>query len=311
MEIIKIRDKKTIRELNLAPSVMTAGFFDGVHLGHQFLLKEAKKKATRMGLPLVVLTFWPYPKQFYSQVTQPYPVLTTLADKTALFAKMGVDLVLEVVFNAQIQVMKPQEFVDCYLKAAHIQHFIAGVDFTYGKKELADMNHLPIYAQAAFTISQVPFSTRDNQKISSSRVRQAITNHDLEQAQQLLGRPYCTKGRVIAGEQIGRTIGFPTANMDNQDHYLLPAPGVYFSQINIKNQLYWGITSLGNKPTFNGKSQFLETYILDFSDNIYGEEISLIWYHFERPQIKFDSQAALINEITHDKANLRGYLKTQ
>ncbi len=308
MKIIKVKNEEIIKELNLTPNVMTAGFFDGMHLGHQFLIKEAKKKAKQFSMPLVVLTFWPYPKQFYTNVPQPYPILSTLADKEKQFNRLGVDIVLEVNFNNRIQNMAPQDFVDFYLKAAHVKHFIAGIDFTYGKKAIANMECLANYAQNAFTITKVPFTKIGNKKISSSLVRHAINNHELEIVEQLLGRPYITKGTVIKGEKIGRTLNFPTANSNNLNNYLMPPAGVYFTCVKLKGKVYWGITSLGNKPTYNGKKQFLETFILDFSDNIYGEKLSIAWLHFERYQMKFKSEKDLKNKISQDEVNIRRYI---
>ena len=309
MQIIKINNKDDLKNLNIAPNVMTAGFFDGVHLGHQKLIEMGRKKADQLKIPLVVLTFWPYPKQFYKNIKQPYPILTTLKDKYFLFKKLKVDLVLEVEFNSEIQQMNPQEFVDYYIKASKTKVFVAGIDFTYGEKKIANMELLPKSADNSFEVEKVAFFEYEGEKISSSTIRKEIKNSQVEKAANFLGRNYITKGKVISGAQVGRTIGFPTANMDNTENYLLPGDGVYFSKVKIKNCKYWGITSVGNKPTYGNHKKYVETYILDFDSNIYGEEMFIEWLCFERPQIKFNSEDDLIKAINGDLIKMRRYIK--
>lgn len=311
MKILKIKNKDEIKKLNLPNNVMTAGFFDGIHLGHQMLIKKAKKASESRKIPLVVLTFWPYPKQFYTSIKTPYPILTTQEDKANIFKKMGVDIVLEVEFNLEIQKMDPQEFVNHYIRAAHTSLFIAGLDFTYGKKDIANMDLLPSYSNGDFCVEKFPFACIGGQKVSSSKIRQEIEQNQLGIADKLLGRNYLTKGKVITGEQIGRTLGFPTANVDNSANYLMPSDGVYFTKVTIKNQSYWGITSVGNKPTYEGKKQFVETYILDFDQDIYGETLEINWLKFDRFQVKFNSVKELTNEIANDELKMRRYIKNK
>ncbi|BDR58348.1 bifunctional riboflavin kinase/FAD synthetase [Xylocopilactobacillus apicola] len=311
MEIIKIKDQDQIKSLSLDPNVMTSGFFDGVHLGHQKLIKRSRELADNLGLPLVVLTFWPYPKQFYVKVDQPYPILTSQEDKYAIFSDLGVDLVLEVVFNSQIQKMSPQVFVDKYLKSAAVKVFIAGADFSYGKHDVANMDLLPQYAQNDFGVKKVSFIEYEGEKVSSSRIRNEIKKNNFEMVKHLLGRPYTVKGKIVTGAQVGRTIGFPTANLDNSANYLIPSDGVYFTRVEIDRNYYWGITSVGDKPTFDGNKRFIETYILDFNQDIYGKKMSLEWLEFERPQIKFESEEQLIRAIEQDEMKMRRYVQTR
>ncbi|BDR56257.1 bifunctional riboflavin kinase/FAD synthetase [Xylocopilactobacillus apis] len=311
MKIIQIKKNDEIKELNLPNNIMTAGFFDGVHLGHQELIKKSRNIADNLSLPLIVMTFWPYPKQFYTEVPTPYPVLTTQNDKYEIFDQLGVDMVIEIEFNSQIQKMEPQIFVDKYIKAAHVTKFIAGLDFTYGKKDIANMDLLPNYARGDFSVEKVPFTQLNGTKVSSSKIRSEILKGNFQSAKKLLGRSYITKGKVVTGEQIGRTLGFPTANVENDDDYLIPKDGVYFTKVQLDENEFWGITSVGNKPTYNGNRKYIETYILDFNHNIYGKELNIEWVYFERPQKKFESEKELIQEIKNDELNVRRYIQTK
>ncbi|ANZ67793.1 riboflavin biosynthesis protein RibF [Secundilactobacillus paracollinoides] len=310
MQVIQIHHPMSADTPINKPIVLAMGFFDGLHLGHQAVIKRAKTIAEERGLPLAVLTYDHHPKLVYAKLSaDENKYLTTRQRKLDLFEKLGVDIVYMVNFTSQFSALKPQEFVDEYLMGFHAQVVVAGFDHTYGPKDIATMARLPEYAQERFAIVTVGEQEIDHQKISSSRIRRNITDGDIKTVNELLGYHYQTIGTVVHGEARGRTIGFPTANVSHDVHYWLPAVGVYVTRIKIGDTWYPSVTSVGHNVTFGeGRPVTVEVYIIDFNEAVYGEVATVEWCYRLRGEEKFASVDALVTQMTADTDHARQYL---
>lgn len=310
MQVIQIHHPMSPETPIKKPIVLAMGFFDGVHLGHQAVIKRAKEIAEARGLPLAVLTYDHHPKLVYAKLgPDENKYLTTTTRKMSLFEKLGVDIVYMVNFTSQFAALKPQAFVDEYLMAFHVQVVVAGFDHTYGPKDIATMAKLPDYAKGRFEIVTVGEQESDDKKISSSRIRRNITAGDIKTVTSLLGYHYQTTGPVVHGEARGRTIGFPTANVSHSIQDWLPAVGVYVTRIKIGDTWYPSVTSVGRNVTFGeGRPVTVEVFIIDFNEAVYGEIATVEWCYRLRGEKKFDSVDDLVAQMTADTEHARQYL---
>lgn len=314
MEIIKLSEPYQPSQLPKEPSVLALGFFDGVHLGHQKVIKTAKKIACERGLKLAVMTFDRQPKLMYQKHPKPALYLTLLARKLELFEQLGADIAYVVTFDEHLASMGPQEFVDKYMVGLSAQVVVAGQDYTYGKKELANMETLPSFAQGRFDIVAVDHLVlaASTSKVGSTAIRAYLDQGQVDQANELLGYPFQTKGLVVHGFARGRTIGFPTINLEIDPSQHLPAPGVYATQVELLGQTYLGMASVGYNETFGDNFDLtVEIYLLDFAKDVYGQEATVAWYHWLRPMVKFASVAELIDQLKADESNVRQYFANQ
>lgn len=313
MEIVKLRHPYQPAEIPAGDCVLVLGFFDGVHRGHQEVINTGKKIAQEKKLKLAVMTFNQHPAVVFQKVqSTPIKYLSTLKQKEERMAKLGVDLLYEVAFTSAFAALDPQAFVDQYIVGLHGKVAVSGFDYNFGKDQSADAKYLPKYAKGRFEVVTVAKKTEKNEKekISSSRIRRLLSEGRLEEANHLLGYIYEISGTVIHGEARGRTLGYPTANIQIPEDMNLPKEGVYVNQIKVGDQWYPAMGSIGHNDTF-GPNRMLtvEINILDFNQEIYGEKVKVRWYHMLRGQVAFESADELVKQLEIDEQATRDYFK--
>ncbi|WP_125706814.1 riboflavin biosynthesis protein RibF [Lacticaseibacillus porcinae] len=296
-----------------APQVLALGFFDGVHRGHQAVISQAKQVANAKQMPLAVMTFDVHPAVIYqNKPADSVKYLSPRARKIELMATLGVDVLYFVHFTPDFSRLDPQSFVDQYLVGLNAAVVVAGFDYTYGKKAIANMQTLPDYAQDRFEIISVPAHLDDGEKISSSRIREALDTGDVDLANRLLGYHYQTTGPVVHGEARGRTLGFPTANIDTPNAERLPGIGVYTVRLKVNGKWVPGMASVGRNVTFGaGRALTLEINLFDFHDDIYGQPAVVEWLHFLRGDVKFDGAQGLIDQLKLDRIHSLAWLEKE
>lgn len=284
-------------------SGVAIGNFDGVHKGHQKVIREAIQMAGQHGLASGVMTFHPHPKEVLGELSQSL-YLTPLPDKLALFEELGVDLALVVQFTLPFSQLSPEQFIEHYIVGLNIKQVVTGFDFCFGQKGRGNVETLAQWSKERgdFTYHCVPIISINEEKVGSSQVRLLLSLGDVSGASQLLGRPYRIKGKVVEGEQRGRTIGFPTANLSLLHPYVLPRQGVYAVYVHHKGSRFPGVINIGTKPTFHKSksSVTLEVHLLDFHGDLYGETLSVDFIRFLREERSFPSIEELIRQIEQD-----------
>lgn len=309
METIYLHEPNTI-QVEQEPKVIALGFFDGVHLGHQAVIRSAKSIADASGIKTAVLTFDPHPSVVLSKKRNKAKYLTPIEEKARKVEAMGVDYFYVVRFTTKFSELEPKDFVQKYLLPLGAVHIVAGFDYTYGRLGAGKMADMEAYAENKLQVTIVDKQEADNQKISSTAIRQAIEEGSMEEANKLLGGPYTTKGTVIHGDKRGRTIGFPTANILVEEDYLIPKLGVYAVKFKIGNETHLGMASIGYNITFkDDQSLSIEVYILDFNREIYGEEVEIEWFQYFRPELKFSGMEGLIKQLEKDEQDTREYFQ--
>lgn len=295
---------ETIEQLHIdEPTALTIGKFDGLHRGHEELISHLLKKREK-DLKSVVFTFDIPPKRLTEGEGQ--RVLSTNKEKQALFAERGIDYLVLCPFTPEVMCMEPEDFVDWIVTNLNVKRIVVGEDCCFGHNRRGDHRLLAQladrYGYELKVIRKLQFEGRD---ISSTYIREEITKGNMEIAAQLLGHPYSIDGIVETGNQIGRTIGIPTANIEAEPVKLLPPFGVYASAIDIRGERYYGIANIGRKPTIKPKEGDrnpvgVEMHILHFDGDIYREPVRISFYVYERPEIKFDSISDLQAQIKKD-----------
>ena len=293
----KITDKK----LDIEPSAAAIGNFDGVHVGHEKVLKEAKKLSREKKLPISVLTFEPHPREFFSSEKNNF-LLQTNSQKIETLRKHGIDNLINLKFDKNLSELQPEEFIERILfKNLSLKHVFVGKDFKFGKNRKGDIDTLKnIGARYNIGVSSISLKTLNTVSISSTKIREHLKSGNIIEANKLLGRPYKISGLVIEGDKRGRSINFPTANI-KLENLIMPAFGVYSVSVKgIENKIYNGIANIGRRPTVNDRGVLLEVNIFDFNNNIYGKEISVNLLNFIRKEKKFDGIESLKTQIKND-----------
>lgn len=304
---------KIIRGLyNLRPQhqacVATIGNFDGVHLGHQAVLGQLAEKADALGLPLVVVTFEPQPQEFFRPEVSP-PRLTRFREKVQALRRYAVDHVLSLRFDAAFSCQSPDEFIQHLLvDGLAVRYLVVGDDFRFGKDRQGDFARLRVAGQEhGFEVVSMHTFMLDGERVSSTRVREALGKGDLNEAEKLLGRIYRMSGRVAHGDKRGRTIGFPTANI-HLHRKAIPLRGVYVVELyGIAGEPLAGVANLGTRPTVDGMRTLLEVHIFDFERDIYGAHVHVDFLHKLRDEQRFADFEALKAQIVCDAAQARDY----
>ncbi len=283
---------------------MALGYFDGVHLGHQKVIGTAKQIAEEKGLTLAVMTFHPHPSHVLGRDKEPKDLITPLEDKINQIEQLGTEVLYVVKFNEVFASLSPKQFIDQYIIGLNVQHAVAGFDFTYGKYGKGTMETMPDDLDGKAGCTMVEKLTEQDKKISSSYIRTALKNGDVELANVLLGQPYFIKGIVIHGDKRGRTIGFPTANVGLNNSYIVPPTGVYAVKAEVNGEVYNGVCNIGYKPTFYEKrpeQPSIEVNLFDFDQEVYGAAIKIEWYKRIRSERKFNGIKELTEQIQKDK----------
>ena len=282
----------------------TIGFFDGMHLGHRFLIDELQKLARQNGLQTMAVTFEHHPRQVLQPQWQPQ-LLTTLKEKEALLAATGIDLLVVLRFDEQMARLTARDFMQQVLsERLQVKLLLTGYDHRFGHDRSEGFDDYVRYGrQIGMDIRQsTPFNL-NGQPISSSRIRRLLNEGNVSEAADCLGHPYRLSGTVVHGKQIGRQLGFPTANIQLDDSCLLvPANGVYAVSVAIdgRNGTWQGMTNIGTRPTFEGHRQTIETNIFDFNGDIYQQHLSIALIERLRSEQHFDTPEALVRQMERD-----------
>jgi riboflavin kinase / FMN adenylyltransferase len=311
LEVIKLNFPLNIDKTEIPSLSIALGYFDGVHLGHQKVILKAIEQAEQKGIHSAVMTFDPHPSVVLGKNEQHVQYITPLDEKVKIIEKLGIDYLFIVHFTADFANLLPQEFIDQYVIDLNVKHVVAGFDFSYGRMGKGTMETLPFHSREKFTFTVVEKYTIGDEKVSSTRIRQYIKDGKTAQLPELLGRFYMTAGLVIHGDKRGRTIGFPTANVETKDEYILPPLGVYAVKIKIGQTWYEGVCNVGYKPTFNKEALkvSVEVHVFDFNKDVYGELVSVEWHKYLRKEQKFSGIDELVAQIERDKQNAIKYFE--
>ncbi|EGU69208.1 bifunctional riboflavin kinase/FAD synthetase [Streptococcus cristatus] len=307
---MKIRRINNELEINQEEdTVLVLGYFDGLHKGHQTLFKEARKIAAEQGLKIAVLTFPESPKLAFVRY-QPELMLhlNHPEERAAHLENLGVDYLYLIDFTSHFSKNTAREFFDKYVSALKAKAVVAGFDYHFGSdkrkaEELAD------YFDGRIVI--VSSVNQDDEKISSTRIRETIQNGDVAKAHQLLGYPLSTRGIVVHGNARGRTIGYPTANLAPLDRVILPADGVYVVDVEHNGKIFRGMASVGKNVTFEGDELRFEANLFDFAEEIYGDTIRIIWLDKIRDMVKFDGIEELVTQLKSDEEVARNWERSE
>lgn len=291
------------------PIVATIGTFDGVHRGHQAILRRTVEQAKQINGASLLITFSPHPLEIVRPDRAPQ-LLTTLAERQRMITQNNVDLLYILPFNQEIADTPPREFIQKFLVSRfHIHEICIGYDHGFGRDRSGGIELLQELGQTSgFSVSIVPPVLLDNREISSTKIRHALTEGDLKTANSMLGHPYGLAGEVIYGQQNGRHFGFPTANLRVVDaRKLIPKSGVYFVRVRIDKKEHNGVMNIGYRPTLAGQEQSLEVHLLDYSADLYGQHLEVELLERVRGEIKFATIEMLRQQIYHDVAAARQY----
>jgi riboflavin kinase/FMN adenylyltransferase len=283
---------------------VTVGTFDGVHRGHWHVLQAVRSAAERLGLPSVLVTFDPHPLAIVRPDASP-PLLSTPAEKIEVLAESGIDYVVFVRFDARLAAYPPERFVREYLIGRFaMRHLVIGYDHGFGRGRSGDATTLQAIGRAlGFGVDVIAPVEQGLEPVSSSAIRRALEHGDVDGAARALGRPYGMRGAVVRGDGRGRQLGFPTANLriPHADK-LVPRQGVYAARGQLRGRLLDGALHLGPRPTFPGAPPAIELHLFDFDEDLYGEEIGVLFCARLRDVIRFESVPALVRSIESDCA---------
>lgn len=300
MEFIDITSKPPVDK---TPIVLAIGKFDGVHRGHQQLLQIARENSNEA---LAVMCFSDHPHWVLKRNHDYSKSLTPLMDKMKLLESLGVKRFYNIHFTKQYAQISAEEFVLEHLSRLNIKRIVVGEGFHFGKARESDTNDLvKLCERIGIPVTVIPLLKEGNELICSTTIRSFVKNGEVDAAQKLLGRPYCLTGHVIHGEALGRTLGFPTINLGGAiDDYVLPKPGIYLGIVEIDNNVneQWKVLiSAGYRPTVEGETYLVEAYLINFSGDLYGKQVSLSFLSFLREEIKFSNLDLLVEQMKHDE----------
>lgn len=302
------KDFDTIEEVNNA--VLTIGTFDGVHIGHQKILERVKEEARNISGESVLFTFYPHPKMVLFPESHDLKLIQTQAQKIDKLRRFGLDNVIVFPFTMEFSRLTAIEFVRDYLvNRLKVKKLVIGYDHQFGKNREGTLEFLKDISDVyGFEVIEIPAQDIDDVNVSSTKIRNALLNGDVSLANAYLGEPYEICGTVIKGDSIGRTIGFPTANLEiDSELKLIPANGVYAVQVVINSdQIVYGMMNIGSRPTVaNSKEMRIEVNIFDFSSDIYGNSISVRLLSRVRDEIHFESLEMLKDQLKKDEKTVR------
>ena len=301
---------RSVPDAASSPVALTIGNFDGVHIGHQAMLARLRAAASTRGLPACVMTFEPHPREFFAPDQAPVR-LTTLREKCALLAQHGVERVQICRFNFALAQVTAQEFIERLLvRGMGVRWLQVGDDFRFGARRAGDLAMLREFsAHCGYEVETMPTVMLDGVRVSSTAVRCALAAGDVTRAARLLGRPYSISGRVVRGDQLGRKLGFPTANVQMR-HNRPPLSGIFAVEFHRSGgQLLRGVASLGVRPTVKvrGAAPVLEVYVFDFAEQIYGEQVRVEFLHKFRDEAKYVDVDTLQRQIAQDVADAKDF----
>jgi len=284
-------------------SILTIGTFDGVHIGHQKIIGSLVQQAKEKNLQSSLLTFFPHPRMVLQKQSS-LKLIDTLKEKELLLKKLGIDNLIIHPFSEEFSRLTAIEFTrDLLVDKLKIASLFIGYDHRFGKNREASVDDVITYGKTyGFDLTVITAQDIESITVSSTKVRTAIEDSDFEKVHQFLGRPYQLNGIVTQGEGLGRTIGFPTANLEIPESYkLIPPKGVYMVDVEHRNTSYKGMMNIGNRPTLNGSHQTTEVHLFDFDQKIYGDSLKVLIVKKIREELKFDSLEALKTQLAIDQ----------
>jgi len=294
-------------------AIVTTGTFDGVHIGHRKILARLIEKAREVNGESVLLTFWPHPKLVLSpdSHTRVTRILTTIEEKMGLLEELGIDHLVILPFTREFSELSCEQYIeDVLVSGFGTKAMVIGYDHRFGRNREGGIDYLLQHSERfKIEIEEISRQEIDNITISSTKIRKALEEGDIHTANELLGRNYDFSGTVVKGRQLGRQIGFPTANVKIPNEFkLIPKNGVYAVKAWVRGVKYGGVMNIGVRPTVEGKGITQEVYIFDFSDDIYGENVKVEIVDFIRDEQKFDGIEALVGQIKADVETAKGIL---
>jgi riboflavin kinase/FMN adenylyltransferase len=287
-------------------AVVTIGTFDGVHLGHRKIIERIKELAKASDGETVILTFFPHPRMILHPEDQSLKLINTINEKAELLEQLGVDHLIITPFSRDFSNQTPEGYIrDVLVDKIGTKKIVIGYDHRFGKDReggLADLQRLaPVYG---FEVIEIPEEDIHHVAVSSTRIRKALLNAEIDLANEFLGYPFFISGNVVRGDQIGRQIGYPTANIMVEESYkLIPADGIFAVKVKVNSQEYKGMGYIGHRPTINGMMRNIEVNIFDFDLDIYTQPIRMDFIHFIRSDIKFESLDQLKAQLSKDKTD--------
>jgi len=293
---------KDLKDIQNSNNYIALGSFDGLHIGHLSLIYKVVEVAKKNNGKSMVFTFKNHPRTFINKEEAP-KLLMDNNRKVEILKIHKVDIVCFQEFDLKFMKMTPKEFVEFLVLEYNIKGFVVGFNYKFGYKNLGDVELLKkLQNEYGYELYVMEPCTYKSQVISSTRIRKALEDGEVLDASKMLDLPYTLSGEVIHGKQLGRTIGFPTANLKYNQNFILPKIGVYYTNIKVNNNIYKGITSVGNNPTVEGKTLTIETYILEFNKDIYGENIDISFIKKIRDEKKFNGLEELKAQLQKDKS---------
>ncbi len=282
------------------PTAITLGKFDGLHRGHELLMDNLMKISKEENLKSVAFTFDMAPT--YIVANKEPEVLTTNEEKYYIFEKTGLDYLIECPFTKEVMNMEPEKFIKWLVNDINVRYFVVGNDFHFGHNRKGDYHVLKKFAaKYGYKVLVLDKMQDEHRDISSTYIREEVVKGNIKKVNELLGYDFFVKSVIIHGNQIGRTVGIPTINMSLPKEKLLPPKGVYITTVLLDDKTYRGVTNIGNKPTISENNPLgVETFILDFSQDVYGKEAVVSFHDFVRPEMKFDSLEKLKEQMERD-----------
>ena len=287
------------------PSILTIGTFDGLHIGHQKIIRNLVSKAKKEDLCSLVLTFFPHPRMVLQKDTQ-LKMIDTLEEKRQLLEKLGVEILIIQPFNREFSRMTAIEYTrDILVNGLGISKLIIGYDHRFGRNREATIEDLKRFGlDYNFTVEEIPVQDLESIAVSSTKIRNAIITGHIKKANQFLGRHFLLYGTVVKGDKIGRKIGYPTANILIKEEYKLKQQnGVYLVQSHLDDEKFFGMMNVGKRPTISGKETQIETYFFELEEDLYGKKLKIELLEKIRDEQKFDSLELLVEQLGVDKKN--------
>lgn len=293
-------------------TIVTIGTFDGVHIGHQKIIERLIENAKSRNCDSLILTFFPHPRMVLQEQSE-IQLLNTIEERTLLLAKTGLDNLIIHPFDKKFSRLTAEEFVkDILVDCLNIEKIVIGYDHRFGRNRTANIDDLIEFGEKYnFEVEQISVQEIQDASVSSTKIRNALEEGNIQLANQYLGYSYFLTGEVQKGKQLGRTIGFPTANIKiEEDYKLIPKQGVYIVQSNLNEKLVYGMMNIGMNPTVGGKNISIEVYFLDFNSDLYDQKIQITLLEYLRSEQKFDSVSLLKEQLEKDKLQTIEYLKS-
>jgi len=294
-------------------AVVTSGTFDGVHIGHQKILERVNKIARANQGESVIITFWPHPRHVLFPDQQDLKLLTTFEEKIELIKEAGIDHLLKIPFTREFSELSSQEFIEeVLIKTINTKKLVIGYDHRFGKNREGSFEHLiKNAAEYGFEVEEIPKQEIDNVGVSSTKIRRALLDGKVEEANEYLGRDYSFSGIVVKGEKVGRQMGFPTANIEIMNPYkLIPNDGIYAVKIQSGSDSFSGMLYIGNRPTLKGGTRSIEVNIFDFDSDIYGESLTIYLVKKIRDDAFYENLEELRLQLFEDKKIAREILES-